>query len=380
MKFIMVAVGLLAVAASAYGAAPEWFRKAEVYNGWYKAWDTKVIGEKMKGIPFVVGAPPDKKLVEAAHKQGTKVITYITLYQMPLDEVYEGSKLADHPDWIVINSQGERAKSVFWGTENIGWYEVCANNASYRKAALAYIRKVLDSGVDGLFIDNAAPPVQCYGEKFGKHKHIFPGEDHLRPWQDFIREVVRTVKAKNPDNIVILNPGEPSDFLKGLADGIMIESYICTHASKVRWHSWDRILQWAKEWGDGPDQIVALSYIGFTPASPREDAFYCYACARLSGFLWADWYSKFDSYKDLFALRLGGPTGKMQQQGPIYYRTFEKGIVAVNPGSAPATLELPIKGCGYMTDQFNGIRVKLTESTLRIEIPAASGRVYRMPE
>jgi len=173
MKFIMVAVGLLAVAASAYGAAPEWFRKAEVYNGWYKAWDEKVIGEKMKGIPFVVGAPPDKKLVEAAHKQGTKVITYITLYQMPLDEVYQGSKLVDHPDWIVINAQGERARSVFWGTENIGWYEVCANNASYRKAALAYIRKVLASGVDGLFIDNAAPPAQCYGEKFGKLQDVY---------------------------------------------------------------------------------------------------------------------------------------------------------------------------------------------------------------
>jgi hypothetical protein len=377
MRYIPIVVLLLVVTPAR--AVPQWFRNAEVYNGWYTAWNEKVVKEKMTGIPLVVGCPPDRKIVEAAHRQGTRVITYITLYQMPLDQVYEDSKLGDHPDWIVINARGEQAKSVFWSSDNPGWYETCANNAGFRKAMLAYIRKILATGIDGLFIDNAHPPAQCYGEKLGKHKHIFPGEDHLRPWQDFIREVVRTVKAKNPENIVILNPGEPGNDLRGLADGIMIESYICTWASKVRWHNWDRISQWAKDWGDGPDQIVTLSYIGHTSAPPREDAFYCYACARLSGFLWADWYSKFDSYKDLFAVRLGEPTGKMQQQGPIYYRMFDRGIVAVNPGADPASLVLPVKGCDYVTDQFNGIRLKLSESTLRVELPAASGRVYRLP-
>lgn len=379
MRCILTAAILTLIAALSAGAAPEWFRDAEVYNGWYKAWDTKIVADKMAGIPLVIGAPADRKIVEAAHRQGTRVLTYITLYQMPLDQVYQGYKLADHPEWVVIDSKGERARSVFWSSDNPGWYEVCANNASYRKAALAHIRKLLASGIDGLFIDNAHPPMQCFGEKFGKHKHIFLGEDHLRPWQDFMREVVRTVKAANPNNIVILNPGEPSEFHRGLADGIMIESYICTHASKVRWHDWNKILQWAKDWGDGPDQIVTLSYIGFTPATPREDAFYCYSCARLSGFLWGDWYTKIDDYKDLFALRLGKATGRMHQQGPVYYRTFEHGIIAVNPGPDPAALSLPVKGCDTATDQFSGTQLKLTDSILRVEIPAASGRVYKLP-
>lgn len=379
MRLIVLTAALSILAALGTNAAPEWFRDAEVYNGWYKAWDTKVVADKMAGIPLVIGAPADAKIVEAAHRQGTRVLTYITLYQMPLEEVYQDSKLADHPDWILVNAQGERSRSVFWGTENIGWYEVCDNNASYRKAALAYIRKILATGIDGLFIDNAHPPMQCYGAKLGKHKHIFAGEDHLRPWQDFMREVVRTVKDGHPDRIVILNPGEPSDFHRGLADGIMIESYICTHASNVRWHDWNKILQWAKGWGDGPDQIVALSYIGFTSAPPREDAFYCYACARLSGFLWADWYSKFDNYKDLFALRLGQPTGRMHQQGPVFYRSFEHGIVAVNPGSDSAELVLHVKGDSAI-DQYKGDQIKLTDSTLRVEIPAGAGRVYKLPE
>jgi len=379
MKLILIAVALVVVSAVRAGAAPQWFREAEVYNGWYRAWDAKVVADKMAGIPLVVGAPPDRKIVEAAHRQGTRVITYITLYQFPLEELYQDVKLADHPDWIVIDAQGERARSVFWSSDNPGWYEVCANNADYRKAALAYIRKILATGIDGLFIDNAHPPMQCFGEEFGKHKHIFAGEDHLRPWQDFMREVVRTVKEGHPDRIVILNPGEPSEFHRGLADGIMIESYICTHASKTRWHNWDRILQWAKQWGDGPDQIVALSYIGYTSAPAREDAFYCYACARLSGFAWADWYSKFDDYKDLFALRLGKPMGRMHRQGPIYYRVFEKGIAAVNPASDPADLVVPVKGCDTAIDQFSGNVLKLTDSVLRVKIPAASGRVYKLP-
>ncbi len=186
------------------------------------------------------------------------------------------------------------------------------------------------------------------------------------PWQDFIREVVRTVKERGMDKVVILNQGEPSESRRGLADGIMIESYICTHAAKRRWHNWDRILQWAKDWGNGPDQIVALSYIGFTSATPREDAFYCHACARLSGFLWADWYGKYDDYKDLFALRLGELVGKMQQRGPVYFRVFEKGVVVVNAGKEPAEFVVPSGENPQVEDKFSGKRLEITGGTLRV--------------
>lgn len=379
MRHFLLTLSLTTISAVAASCAPEWFRNAEVYNGWYKPWDTKVIADKMAGIPLIVGAPADPKIVEAAHRQGTRVITYITIYQMPMDGSYMGAKLADHPDWVLIDANGENSKSCFWNSENYRWYEVCDNNPGYRKAVLDYVRKILDAGVDGIFIDNAHPAAQCFGEKLGKHKHLMPGVDNRAAWASLVREIVALVKARNPDNLVILNPGEPSDFLRGLADGIMIESYICTHASNTRWHNWERILQWAKQWGDGPDVIVALSYIGHTPNSPREDAFYCYACARLSGFLWADWYSRFDDYKDLFSLRLGKPQGRMHRQGPIYYRAFEHGIVAVNSSSDPAPLSLPIPGHYTIVDQFTGRLIKLDNSVLRVEIPPASGRVYAVP-
>lgn len=376
MKNLLLTLALTMIGALAANSAPDWLRNAEVYNGWYKAWDAKVISEKMAGIPLVVGAPADRKIVEAAHRQGTRVIAYMTIYQMPMDSSYQGNKLADHPEWVLIDANGENSRSCFWNSENYRWYEVCDNSPGYRKAVLDYVKRILDSGVDGIFIDNAHPAAQCFGEKLGKHKHAVPGTDNAAAWASLVREIVRVVKAKNPDNVVILNPGEPSDFLRGLADGIMIESYICTHASKTRWHNWDRILQWARDWGDGPDQIVALSYIGHTSNPPREDAFYCYASAKLSGFLWADWYSKFEEYKDLFSLRLGPPQGRMHRQGPIYYRAFENGVVAVNPGSQPASLSLPMPGHYAVVDQFTGKLVDLERSILRVEIPAESGRIY----
>lgn len=379
MKHMLLALALTMLGALAASAAPEWFRNAEVYNGWYKAWDTKVVAEKMAGIPLVVGAPADRKIVQAAHRQGTRVITYMTIYQMPMDSSYQGAKLSDHPDWVLINEKGENSRSCFWNSENYRWYEVCDNSPGYRKAVRQYVSKIMDSGIDGIFIDNAHPAAQCFGEKLGKHKHAVPGTDNAAAWASLVREIVALVKARNPDNIVIVNPGEPSDFLRGLADGIMIESYICTHASNTRWHNWDRILQWAKDWGGGPDQIVALSYIGFTPNPPREDAFYCYACAKLSGFLWADWYSKFDDYKDLFSLRLGAPQGRMHRQGPIYYRVFEHGVVAVNPSSEAASLSLPTPGHYAVVDQFTGKLVELDKSVLRVQIPPESGRVYVTP-
>ena len=53
----------------------------------------------------------------------------------------------------------------------------------------------------------------------------------------------------------------------------------------------------AEEFGDyvkGGGTIGALSYVGHTPYGAQEDAFWSYACARLLGFLWADWFTSED--------------------------------------------------------------------------------------
>jgi len=134
-----------------------WLQDAETCNGWYKRWTDEAVKD-MRDTPFVIGVPLDREVIEKAHKQGTKVLAYVTFYQMPPHE-YQRADLAKHPDWNVIKSDGSIGVSIFEGTENTGWKTVCPNSPGFRDYALEYTKYMMDLGVDGLFIDNAHPDV-----------------------------------------------------------------------------------------------------------------------------------------------------------------------------------------------------------------------------
>ena len=61
--------------------APEWFRRAEVYNGWYQPWSDEVVKNHLKGLPLVVGVPHTREWIDKAHAQGVKVIPYVSFYK-----------------------------------------------------------------------------------------------------------------------------------------------------------------------------------------------------------------------------------------------------------------------------------------------------------
>jgi len=180
------------------------------------------------------------------------------------------------------------------------------------------------------------------------------------------------VKRYGDDKVVFVNGGYPNQAWVGACDGQMLESYICTWASKVRWHSESQVLNFQRAWGPIADQghpLIALSYIGHTPNPPREDAFYCYAWARLSGFIWADWFSAKDTARDLYKLRLGKATGPMKAGDGYHMRDFEKGIVVVSSESRSARVTLPK---GKWRDVFAG--KDLSSNTVTLD--KGVGRVY----
>ena len=143
--------------------------------------------------------------------------------------------------------------------------------------------------------------------------------------------------------------------------------------------------------------MLALSNLPFTPASStlgiREDAFICYATARLAGFVWNG--GKAIAYgppagpgnstslpyaDDLFRLHLGGPLTDELSENGVFYRIFEAGLVAVNPtvSAQQITVGNPIP-TPLLFDVFirspRTIR-NTTETGGKLEIPAESGRVY----
>src|SRR5262249_9093309 len=151
-----------------------------------------------------------------------------------------------------------------------------------------------------------------------------------------VREVIKQYK---PDGALLGNSAEPTilphDYFKYL-DADMLESYICTWVSTERWFDWEK--NWHAQGAKlapllrAGKQIQALSYVGHTPYGIREDAFFCYATARLAGFVWcAGLPISNPDTAILYQIRLGPPQGPEQQDHGVYYRLFERGFVAVNP-------------------------------------------------
>lgn len=365
MKTILALTIMLIAADCSAG----WLQQAEMCNGWYKQWTDAAISD-MKDVPFVIGVPLDKKIIEKAHKQGTKVLAYVTFYQMPPHE-YQRANLAEHPDWNVIKPDGSIGISCFEGTENTGWKTVCPNSPAFRDYAIAYTKYMMDLGVDGLFIDNGHPDVECVAPKFKRHRHIYRDKDNIYAYRKLLEAVRYRVKRYGDDKVVIVNAGYPNQEWVGACDGQMLESYICTWASKTRWHDEATLLGWQRQWGPQADKghtLIALSYIGYTESPPREDAFYCYSWARLSGFVWADWFSAKDAARDLYKLRLGKPLGPMTTGDGFHMREFEKGIV-VSSESKGARIALPK---GRWRDVFAGKDLASNAITLGKSV----GRVY----
>ena len=147
-------------AAAVLAQPPAWFAEAEVCSGWYRQWTDEAIAD-MRGLPFVIGVPPDALVIAKAHEQGTRVLAYVTFYQMPAVGEYQRANLAEHRDWNVIGADGSETDSVFASTENPGWKAVCPNSPAFRDFALEHVRYLVSQGVDGLFIDNAHPSALC---------------------------------------------------------------------------------------------------------------------------------------------------------------------------------------------------------------------------
>jgi hypothetical protein len=117
--------------------------------------------------------------------------------------------------------------------------------------------------------------------------------------------------------------------------------------------------------------VLAVSHVGGENEEQRkENAFYAYACAKLSGFLWARYY-------ELNLVRIGKPIDDMRSANGVHYRNYEKGVVAVNPDCKVQTVEilLNMKNAAFV-DVFTGKTLNAENGCLKIAVPPNAGRVY----
>jgi hypothetical protein len=326
-----------AAAAAALGeSAPDWLMDSETYAIGYDpaGWDALAASK----VAFVTHCPVNREFFERAHGLGIRCFPYVTFYQGCADRTYEGINLKDHPEFIEVNAEGGLVRSGFWESEDAkNMYTTCPNVQGYQDAMVEWVRKIMELGADGVFVDNLAHRQPCEGPKFGKHQHLFEDQDHA--FAMLLKRAREVIKEYKPDGAVLGNSaaplGLPREFWKYL-DAEMMESYICTWVSKERWFDWKD--HWHKCGVDlqpfvkAGKQIQCLSYLGHTPYGVREDGFFCYASARLAGLVWNGGQPLSNPETAiLYQIRLGKPLAEEQEENGVYYRVFERGLVAVNP-------------------------------------------------
>ena len=331
-------------------SAPDWLVDSESYAIGYdpSGWDALAASK----VAFITHCPTNREFFQRCHALGIRCFPYVTFYQGDADRSYEDLNLKDHPEYIEVDAQGNLTRTGFWESEDAkNMYTTCPNVQGYQDAMVAWVRKIMELGADGVFVDNLAHRQPCFGPKFGKHKHIYADQDHA--FAMLLKRVREVVHQYKPDGALLGNSaypiGLPLEFWKYL-DADMMESYITTWVSKERWQDW------LKFWHDqgvklqpfmrAGKQIQALSYLGHTPYGIREDAFYCYASARLGGFVWNGGLSLSNPETAiLYQIRLGRPLGDERLENGVYYRVFERGFVALNPDRnkpAQITVKPPI--------------------------------------
>ena len=373
---------------------PKWLYESEVYGLWYADLATPEQIEPYKAFPLIDWGQPASniKWVKEFHKIGIRSIAYVSFYKAPdiprvedrrrweggspgIDECtknpfWQAVDLSKHPEWVFVAEDGSLKRPFNNPDYPSGWYQVCTNVEGYAKAVLEGVEGIMEMGFDGLFIDNVHPEANCFGPAKQKHEHLHPDENNAETYKRLLARVYQLVKGYGQDKVCVLNSGGVRREYASYGDALMWESYIFGGAE--RRHDWKRIREAADEWRthiDGGKAILALSYVGGgTPEERKENAFYAYACAKLSGFLWAR-SSIFDK------VRIGTPAGYIQMAEGFHYRLYQRGVVAVNPESDDKRVEIPCANSDCL-DLFSGEMLEVKDGKLCLKISAGSGRVY----
>lgn len=321
--------------------------------------------ERVKGMPLIVTNTHTREIAERLHSRNVRVAFYVNFYathspagmereiarreqagEIVQEEWYlikesPFYKILDpslHPQWLWIGEDGYPRKKpatyeeVYHG--NTVCLQLCPNAVGVREAALAAVKTLMDLGIDGVFIDCAGANKRCWGPELGFHKHVHPEMDGIQAWRSLLQGIYALVKSYGEDKVVILNAEWDPASLR-YADASMQESYILTSVSRRRWYDWAKIQEIRKQMEPvvkAGKVVLALSYVGYTPNGMDEDAFYAYACSRLFGYTWADWFTLADARATLlYRLDLGAPRGEVLESNGVLYKLFQNGLVALNP-------------------------------------------------
>jgi hypothetical protein len=351
-------------------------------------------GSEIKGVSYISHVPVSKKAFQQAHEQGFRVIPYVHFTDIHSFYADQDVFLFQHPEILLKDSNGKWVHIPMDGTDRVYRLLVCTNNPSYCKLSMDYVKKIMDWGSDGLFIDNTNKRIECFAHKskktanpeFGQyvHEHIYPEASHNYAFTRFLESVRATVKSYGNDKIVVLNSGIGEEFQKH-GDICEWESFIYSWAweGRRKEHSWAFIKDRAKanEWFvKSGRRIIATSSLNPSRQEVKEDAFWAFCAARLVDFIWGS-RLKGTGAEQIYQTHMGRGIQPFQEVDQVVYRTFENGVIILNESSQDIkkTITLPNEfRHKQLLDVFDGSKkIKVSREKIEVSVPKQSARVYR---
>ncbi len=409
--------------------APEWLQKADMITGSEKVWKdykfilkdtlvTRIVrrraghistevtehypvetigsfdGSGIMGIPLISHVPHSKKAFDEAHKQGFKVIPYVHFRCIHSYYADQDVFLFQHPEILLKDKAGKWVHIPMDGSDRLYRFITCANSPGYWRLSLDYVKKMMDLGADGVFIDNAGARFPCYGPDFNvpensskrnpefkhyTHEHLFPDATHDYAWDQMLHNIRALVKSYGEDKVVVLNS---TPFPKN-GDAVMWESFIYSWAWEGRRHSWADVKKKAKdeEWFlSAGRRITALSFLNPSKKEVKDDAFWAFSAARLVDFIW--WSTLEGTGAEiLYQAHMGKGMEPLKEINELAYRIFENGVIVLNDSEEDKTIELPLPSnlnrAKRLLDLYDNSRViQIRNKKIKISVPKKSARVY----
>jgi hypothetical protein len=353
-------------------------------------------GTSIKGTSLISHVPVSQTAFKQAHEQGFRVIPYVHFTDIHSFYADQDIFLFQHPEVLLKDETGKWVHLPMGGNNGINTDRVyrlliCANNPTYVKLSLAYIKKIMDWGADGIFIDNVGNRNECFANRSEKtinpefgpyvHEHIYPAATHNFAFNRFLQSVRELVKSYGEDKIVLLNSGIGQEFQKN-GDCCMWESFIYSWAWEGRRHTWEDVKKRAQgnAWYlNSGRRITALSTINSSNKDAKNDAFWAFSAARLVDFIW---WSDLNGTgaEDLYQAHMGKGLESFKETNGLAYRAFENGIIVLNDSMNDQNAEL-ILPAGFqpkrLRDIFNGSKIiQVNNKKVKVAIPNKTARVF----
>jgi hypothetical protein len=352
-------------------------------------------GSLIKGVSLFTQAPHSRKAFEEAHKQGVRAIPYVHFSDIHTNYADQDVFYFQHPEIILKDEKGNWRHMPMDGSNRMYRLLTCANSPVYWKLSLAYIKKMMDWGADGIFLDNVGRHREpCFAPKFNvrnpefppyEHEHLFPDASQDYAWDRMLQTIRALVKSYGEDKIVLLNSGIGTQFQK-YGDCDEWESFIYSWAWEGRQHTWQDVKKKAQDnawYLNAGRRITAKSFLNRSGKDIKNDAFWAFSAARLVDFIWWSELTGTGA-ESLYMAHMGKGLSPFKETNGLVFRFFENGLIVLNDSEEDQNIELPLTS-GFMAkglmDLYNGSRIiQVKNRKIKVSVAKKTARVYLLPQ